>query len=144
LVTIYVGDNPAAVGAAQTALALADDPNRPVVVKPAAAVAIQLHLTVLVDPKYDLPTVAAGVTSALTDPEGGLLGASIGIGQTIYDSEIYQSCIGVPGAVAVHALAFVIGGIVDTNEMHSPGVGKFFQLTGDQLFISTEAASDAG
>ena len=35
LVTIYVGDNAAAVGAAQTALALADDPNRPVVVNPA-------------------------------------------------------------------------------------------------------------
>ncbi len=144
LVTIYVGDNTAAVGAAQTALALAADPNRPVVVNPAVAVAIQLYLTVLVDPKYDTPTVQAGVTAALIDAQNGLFGASIGIGQTIYDSQIYQICLSVAGAVAVHALQFVIGGVVDTSEMHSPGVGKFFQLTNDQLFISTEAAADAG
>jgi len=144
LVTIYVGDNPAAAGAAQTALALVDDPNRPVVVNPAIAVAIQLFLTVLVDPKYDTPTVVAGVTSALIDPQNGLLGASIGIGQTIYDSQIYQSCLSVPGAVAVHALQFVIGGIVDPNERHSPGPGGFFQLANNNLFISTETASDAG
>lgn len=144
LVTIYVGDNPAAAGVAQTALELADDPNRPVVVKLATAVAVQLNLTLVVDPKYDAPTVAAGVTSALTDPQNGLLGASIGIGQTIYDSQIYESCLSVAGAVAVHALQFVVGGVVDTNERHSPGPGGFFQLANNNLFISTEAASDAG
>jgi hypothetical protein len=142
LVTLYVGDDPAAVTAAQTALALADDPNRPVLVKLAFAVPIQLYLTVLVDPKYDTPTVLSGVTAALIDPQNGLLGGSIGIGQTIYDSQIYQSCLSVPGADAVHALSFVVGGIVDSNEMHSPGMGGFFQLTGDQLFISSEAASN--
>jgi len=144
LVTVYVGDNAAAAGAAQTALAPADDPNRPVMVKLAMAVAVQLSLTLVVDPKYDLPTVAAGVTSALTDPQNGLFGAFIGIGQTIYDSQIYENCLSVAGAVAVHALQFVVGGAVDTNETHSPGPGGFFQLANANLFIATEAASDAG
>ena len=133
LVTLYVGDDPEAVIAAQTAVSLADDPNRPVAVKLATAVPVQLNLTLLVDPKYDVPTVTAGVTSALADPGTGLFGASIGIGETIYDSQIYEACLSVAGAVAVHGLEFIRFGLIfDTNEGHSPGVGGFFQLTDEQ------------
>ena len=144
VVMIYVGDDQAAVGAAKTALALADDPNKPVVVKLAVALSIKLHLTLLVDPRYDPLTAAAGVMAALIDAQSGLLGASIGIGETVYNSEIFRACLSVAGAIAVHALQFEVAGIVDPGEMHSPGVGKFFQLSSQDLFISTEAASDAG
>jgi predicted phage baseplate assembly protein len=143
LVTIYAGDNAAAVTAAQTALALAGDPNRPVAVKLAHAVPIQLYLTVLVDPEYDPAAVACGVSAALLDPQSGLFGASLRIGQTIYDSQIHQACLAVPGATAIHALDFVVSTIADPGQRHSPGVGGFFQLSAGQLFISTEIASDA-
>jgi len=144
LVTIYVGDDANAVSAAQTALALADDPNRPVVVKLATPVPVSLSLTLLIDRRYDQDAGVLAVTSALLDPQSGLLGASIQIGQAVYDSQIYAACLSVPGVVAVHALVFSLGSAVDANPSHQPGPGGFLQLTNDNLVISTEVATNAG
>ncbi|MGH7841783.1 MAG: baseplate J/gp47 family protein [Candidatus Binataceae bacterium] len=150
LVTIYVGDDATAVTAAKTAIALAEDPNRPVAVKLATPVPVRLGMTLLIDPKYDAAAVIAGVRSALLDPQTGLLGASLRIGQTIYKSQIYQACLNVPGAVAIHGLWFIAGrfiplfrrfGFSDATERYSPGVGGFFQLT--DLAITPEAADNA-
>src|SRR5262249_53405606 len=124
LVTIYVGDDAPAVTAARTAIALADDPNRPVVVKLARPVPAVLTMDLLVDPKYDAAAVVAGVRSALIDPLSGLFGTSLRIGQTLYDSQIYKACLSVAGAVAVHGLQFEPNGA----ERHSPGENGFFQL----------------
>jgi predicted phage baseplate assembly protein len=107
MVKIYVGDDATAVADAQTALANAGDPNRPVNVLPAAAVPVTLSLTVIVDPTYVLANVSAAVTTALIDANQGLLGAnSIGIGAGVWQSQIYQACQGVKGVIAVHNLQF--------------------------------------
>jgi hypothetical protein len=168
LVMIYVGDDASAVTGARTAIALAGDPNRPVAVKLATALPVRLSMTLLIDPKYDAAAVIAGVRSALLDPQTGLLGASLRIGQTIYDSQIYQACLSVPGAIAVHGLHFAIAErfvplILDrfsgsfrifpfphpfgfsggASESHFPGVGGFFQLTDNNLAIAPEAADNA-
>jgi hypothetical protein len=145
LVTIYVGDDQSAVDAARTALALADDPNRLVVVKLATVIPIELYLTLLIDPQYDTARVTAGVTAALLDPQSGLFGESLRIGQTIYDSEIYAACLSVPGALAVHDIRLYVSGssVADATELHAPGEGGFFQLSSDHLHISTGAAGHA-
>ncbi|HMD96339.1 MAG TPA: hypothetical protein VKM93_03275 [Terriglobia bacterium] len=173
VVKIYVGDDANAVGDAHTALAAADDPNRPVVVVLATAVPISLGFTVLVDPAYIPADVMNGVTTALVDPQSGLLGTDvIAIGQSIYLSQIYRACLRVPGAVAVHSLSF------ERKQLQSyllfpfrplhfiskffplqigfpllhlleeyrfdPGEGGFFQLSASDLNVSTEVAGNGG
>jgi hypothetical protein len=140
LVAIYVGDDANAVKAAQTAIALADDPNRPVVVKLATPVPAALTMTLLIDPKYDSTVVTAGVRSALIDPLSGLFGTSLRIGQTLYDSQIYKACLSVAGAVAVHGLQFE----PDGAERHFPGESGFFQLADGDLIIEPEVAANVG
>lgn len=147
LVTIYVGDDAGAAGAAQTAIALADDPNRPVAVKQAQGVPLVVTMTLLVDPRYDPNAVMSGVRFALIDPETGLLGTSLSIGQTLYASQIYQTCLGVPGAVAVHGLevaaALQANAFPEPTEQYAPGIGGFFQLADDNLTIVPEVADYA-
>lgn len=107
LVKIYVGDDANAVSDAQLAIADAADPNKPISVLPANAVAVTLSFTVIVDPNYQLANVQTAVTAAITDPNQGLLGAnSVPIGESIWQSQIYQTCQGVAGVVAVHNLQF--------------------------------------
>jgi hypothetical protein len=166
VVTVYVGDDQNAVAAAQFALSNADDPNRPVVVNLATAVPVSLSFTLLVDPKYVTADVQTAVTAALIDPDNGLLGANvIGIGQIIFESQIYEACLSVPGAVAVHALSFsTFTDLILFRESGSltsflplfnffpqpqaapfrfnPGTGGFFQLTSSNLNISPEVASN--
>lgn len=164
VVTVYVGDDQNAVAAAQLALNNADDPNRPVVVNLATAVPVSLSFTLLVDPDYVTADVQTAVTAALIDPDNGLLGANvIGIGQVIFESQIYEACLSVPGAVAVHALSFSVfteqilfrqtGSLtrfLPVKRFFSqsqaapfrfdPGTGGFFQLPSSSLSISTEVA----
>jgi hypothetical protein len=162
MVTIYVGDDASAVANAQTAIALSDDPNRPVAVKLATAVPVQVSLTLRIDARYPPDAVIAAASAALLDPARGLLGAAAPIGQTIFDSQIYDACLRVPGAVAVHGLAFRIqvlgpwpwGYFVfartftevsfadDPYEKHFPGIGAYFVLSADNLTISYEVAGD--
>jgi hypothetical protein len=165
MVTVYVGDDQNAVKAAQTALHGADDPNRPVIVNLATSVPVSLSFSLLVDPKYVVADVMTGVTTALIDPDKGLLGANvIGIGQVIFESQIYEACLSIPGAVAVHALQFsVFNQVLLFRRLGSlsgfrfpilrfqpkvqpfrfdPGVGGFFTLQSSNLNISTEVASN--
>ena len=169
VVTVNVGDDQNAVSAAQLALNNADDPNRPVVVTLATAVPVSLSFTLLVDPNYVAADVQSAVSAALADPNNGLLGANaVGIGEAIFESQIYQACLGVPGAVAVHALAFStftrlilfrqfgsftsflpilpfpifhLGPFVAPFRF-DPGIGGFFQLLSSNLTISTEVSSN--
>ena len=108
-VTVWVGDDGGAVTAAQQAFAASADPNRQPRVVLAQAVEMTLSLTVVYNSRYDGPTVMAAVYTALLDPDVGLLGVNvIGIGEVFYDSQVYASCLAVPGVVAVHSLNFVI------------------------------------
>ena len=66
-----------------------------------------LQLTLMLNPRYDEPTVMSAVQTALLDPDSGLFGANaVGIGQAYYDSQIYAACLAVPGVDAVHGLSF--------------------------------------
>jgi hypothetical protein len=105
MVTVYVGDDDAAVGSARQALAGADDPNRPVSVLLATPVRLRLVLNVRIAPNLAPDPVLTAVKAALADPETGLLGTgAVRIGQPIYESQIAAACVGVPGVLAIHGL----------------------------------------
>jgi len=128
VVTVYVGDSPSAVTAAELALRSDADPNRPINVQQAQPIALTISLTVTVDPAFVLDTVAAAAVTALTDPDTGLFGANrIGIGEAVFKSQIYAACLSVPGAVAVHSLS-VTGALPGPCYRFDPGEGFFFTL----------------
>jgi Baseplate J-like protein len=137
LVVIYVGDDASAIAAANTALRNAADPNRPVLVKRAIAIPIRINLSVQIDPTYAPPPVLLGVRTALLDTDRGLFGSNtVRIGQSVYQSQIFATCLQVPGVQAVHALRFFkdsgSGFALETPYRHDPGEGKFYQLSTEQ------------
>jgi hypothetical protein len=151
LVKIYVGDDANAVASANTALAAASDPNRPLQVIQATPVPLVLQLSLIVDPRYVAQEVVNGVTAALIDPDNGLFGLNVvRIGQSVFHSRISKVCLSVPGAVAVHDLtlegttAQPSPDCADFDFRYDPGQGGFFQLAGENLTISAEVAANAG
>ncbi|MCC6168605.1 MAG: baseplate J/gp47 family protein [Caldilineaceae bacterium] len=146
LVTVHVGDTPAAVQAADAALAGAADPNRPIVVKQAVPVAIRLSLTLLLNPAYLPETVTQAVSSALLDATTGLFGLNaVRIGQSVFRSQIYAACLAVPGVTAVHDLQvsrqFWGFFLPVPGPRYVPGEGKFFVLDDADLNLTTEVAA---
>jgi predicted phage baseplate assembly protein len=160
VVTVYVGDDASAVNAATVALRGDSDPNRPVSVKLATAVPLQISLTLAVDPKRVAADVVAAVALALSDPQTGLFGSQrIGVGEVIYVSRIYAACFSVPGVVAVHHLQVHTGlrlyftlslaifrhsspfrSIFNVGSPYrlDPGEGKYFALSANAVSISSE------
>jgi hypothetical protein len=50
----------------------------------------------------DTGIIAAAVTTALADPQSGLFGSwNLGIGQTLFDSQIEAAVLSVTGTVAI-------------------------------------------
>ena len=161
LVTIYVGDDQTAVDSAKAALALAGDPNRPVTVRLAVALPISLNLTVLTDSRYLPADVKNNVIAALVDAQKGLFGTGVmGIGQSIYLSQIYRACLKVPGAVGVHSVKLARKPASLSTRLRSrrvpfavkifheevpfdPGEDRFCQLSPSDLAVSTEVAANA-
>jgi len=164
LATIYVGDDHNAVESAKLALRGAEDPNRPALVKQAIAVPIQLSLALRIDPTYIASVVITAVTAALLDDDNGLFGINvIGIGQPIYQSQIYAACMSVPGVQAVHSFHFSLDSAIlpvynrrwleqivvlrdftrCPTERYNPGQGYFFQLLSNNLAISWEDSQHA-
>lgn len=161
LVKIYVGDDTNAATAAQVALNAAEDPNRQVIVTQAIAVSVGLSLALRIDPAYLSAPIVTAVRTALLDDDAGLFGTHrLGIGQSIYQSQIYAACMSVPGVLAVHSLDFkvttfrwfvngmpqflpiyVLSGFpYRPSERYSPDEGGFFQLSADNLKISVEGS----
>ena len=141
LVTIYVGDDASAVTAANVALARADDPNRPVLVRQAIVVQVRLQLTLRIDPAFVPASVISAVTIALLDDDDGLFGINaIRIGQLMYRSQIDEACLSAPGVLAVHGLHFsqdVGTGFEEVIDFrYNPGEGGFFRLQAQNLIIS--------
>jgi hypothetical protein len=149
VVTVYVGDDASAVTAAKTALARSADPNRPVVVTQAIPIHLRLDFTLVIDPAYQVPAVVNGVRRALIDADAGLFGLNtVRIGASVFQSQIEDACLRVPGALAVHSLIFVVASvpglpIIDPSSRHFPGEGRFYQLQAADLRISTELAAHA-
>jgi hypothetical protein len=81
------------------------------------------------------------VSAALTNPGSLPFGSDVvRIGEAVYDSDIYDACLKVPGATAVRSLRFVVAGAAESTERHSPGEGSFYLLRGDHLHITAEVA----
>jgi hypothetical protein len=146
LVKVFVGDDVAAVVAARTALRAFADPNRPIVVQVAVAVVADLRMTLEIDSDYQSDAVIAAVAASLLDPQTQPFGNDVvRIGEVVYDSQIYDVCLRVPGVVAVHDLSFSTGHLKrETAARHSPGEGRFYVLRGDRLHISTERVLSHG
>jgi hypothetical protein len=138
LVTVYVGDDEAAVTAARTALAGAEDPNRPVSVLAAIPNEIGLSGTLVVAADREVPAVAAAAVAAITDPVAGLFSpARMPIGQPLYRSAV-SAALMVPGVLAVHELLVRSS----EDELLDPGVGGFFALAPGG--VSIEGVSGGG
>jgi hypothetical protein len=150
LVTVYVGDDAGAVAAAKLGLAKAIDPNRPVKVLQATAREVRLSFALQVDPAKVADDIVAGVTAALLDPDEGLFGTNaVRIGKRVYNSQIYDACLEVDGALAVHNLEFAIkssSGVFAVHHLpwHDPGEGAFFQLAESDLTVLPEGTVNAG
>ena len=122
-----------AVSSAITALAGASDPNRPIHVIPAQSGSLNVSLTLLVDPNFVPGDVVTAAIAAFVDPDAGLLGSNVvQIGQSIFQSQIYQGCMGVPGVIAIHSLT-VTGATgagcaccADGDYRFDPGEGGYF------------------
>jgi len=143
LVKIYVGDDNSAVNAAKIALAGTADPNRPVAVQLAQPLPVQLTLTAQIESTRIPETVMATVKDALLHPDTGLFGTNVvQIGQAIYQSQIYATCMQLPGVLAVHSLQFFLnpgtGFTLDSNYRHDPGEGRFYQLSETNLYLNWE------
>ena len=146
LVTVYVGDDQAAVAAASAALAVAGDPNRPVSVRLATKVELGLAATLVVAADREVPAVVAAATAAICDPAAGLFSpARMSIGQRLYRSAI-DAALMVPGVVAVHQLA--VGRLrpiltaPDVVAVHQLAIGRLGPiLTAPGDFLDPGAAS---
>jgi hypothetical protein len=145
VVTVYVGDNPAAVTAAKTALAAAGDPNRPVLVTQATQIPVALSLTVITVPGMDTGAISAAVIAALTDPDSGMFGpVNMAIGQTIFDSQLEAAILAVAGTVAITGATFIAAGVADPGPLHNPGEGGYYTLDPLDITLVTEPGTNGG
>jgi hypothetical protein len=133
LVKVYVGDDAGAAASARSALAGAEDPNRPVVVAQATPIPVAVACTLLVAANRVPDDVVAAATAALADPAGGLFGpSSMTIGRRLYTSQI-EAALFVAGVVAVESLTVTAGGaeIFATEPVGraDPGEGSFYVLS---------------
>ncbi|HYU67493.1 MAG TPA: baseplate J/gp47 family protein, partial [Jatrophihabitantaceae bacterium] len=167
VVKVLVGDDDAAVAAAGRALRAFADPVRPIEVALAAPVYVDLTLTLEVDGDHVPDDVKGAVTATLLDPMKPPFGTSVvRIGDVVYNSQIYDACLDVPGVVAVHGLRFRVArpgvepvrkprgpgfsdvyvfdplarppfGGDERTERHAPGSDRFYLVRAEQLHIST-------
>jgi hypothetical protein len=129
LVTVYVGDDSAAVASAQSVLAASGDPNRPVKVVQATPVAVALTLTLVTTPGMDTGAIYANVITSLTDTETGLFGSwQLAIAQPVFDSQIEAAVLAVAGVAAITASTFLANNVADAGPLHNPGEGAYYTL----------------
>jgi hypothetical protein len=79
----------------------------------------------------------------------------------VYDSQIYDACLRVPGVTAVRGLQFQLPVLVpitlaginfgvvqiwrpEPGQRHSPGEGSFYLLSPDHLHVAAEVAGHGG
>jgi hypothetical protein len=130
LVTVYVGDDQAAVNAAKAALAGADDPNRPVTVAGAKPIDLSLSCTLVVAAgQQGNPAITTAAEAAISDSPGGLFSPGrMGIGQRLYRSAI-DAALMVPGVTAVRDLTVTWENQV-LDDFFDPGESSFFRPPG--------------
>lgn len=138
VVKVYVGDDAGAAASARSALAGAEDPNRPVAVVQATPIAVVVNCTLLIAPNRVATDVSAAATASL---EALFAADSMPIGKRLYTSAV-ESALLVPGVVAVHGLTVTAGGgdIFNGEPVGwaDPGEGSFYTLSGST--IATQVA----
>ena len=143
LVTVYVGDDQAAVKAAAAALKGADDPNRPVSVVGANPIELSLSCTLVVAAGQQASqAITTAAEAAVSDSAGGLFSPGrMGIGQRLYRSAI-DAALMVPCVVAVHDLEVIWedkGKDKVLDEFFDPGEGSFFLPPGTVDIVEVNA-----
>jgi len=144
LVKVYVGDDAGAATSAQSALAGAEDPNRPVTVVQATAIPLTVSCTLVISPTRVTADVVAAATAALSDPDTGLFSPKLmGIGEQLYSSQL-EAALLVPGVEAVHGLTVTAAGseIFSSEPIgwSDPGECSFFTLDTSTLTPAVASA----
>jgi hypothetical protein len=106
VVVLWIAGDGNAPAAAAAALAGTEMPNQRLVIDTAVPLTSILTLTYLRDSRYADAAVRTGLTTALADPDTGLLApGNVGIGQPIYQSQIARVCLAVPGVTAIQGVS---------------------------------------
>jgi hypothetical protein len=135
-VVVYVAGEPNIAASVQTLLSSAADPNRPATVLTATAIPITLTMTFIVIPGADTAAITLALQSALCDPIAGLFSpAQLGIGQSLFNSQIEAVCLAVAGVTAIKSSRFGIYNFVSPGPLHSPGEGNYFSLDPNTGFV---------
>ena len=101
-----MGGDTSVVDTVRDVLAAAGDPNRPVSVRQASAIPVTLALTLQITAGMDADVIKAAVTQALVGEDGLFSARRLGIGQSVFDSQIAQACLAVDGVEAILAQTF--------------------------------------
>lgn len=149
-VTLYVGDDEAAVTSARAALAQSADPNRTVTVLPATRVTAQLGIGLLLDAGRLAEDVTAAVRIALCDPDSGIFGPRrLRIGQGIFRSRVSDACLAIPGVRSVRFALFLLSRpdlVTGSTLVGSPHIwaaaNEYFALPPENLYLLTAEADD--
>jgi predicted phage baseplate assembly protein len=143
-VTVYVADDGAVLADVRNAMAGAGDPNRPVTVLSATPIEAALIIEFIVTPAADASAVQTAITTALTDPVAGLFGAQkLGIGQSVFNSQIAAACQAVPGFVAIEVLIFLRADMgFEDAALHQVPEGAYFDLPSANVWLIPQAAAN--
>jgi uncharacterized phage protein gp47/JayE len=140
LVKVYVGDDAGAAASARSALAGAEDPNRPVAVAQATPIDVVVGCTLLIAANRVSTDVIAAASASLDDLFSP---PSMRIGRRLYTSQV-ESALLVAGVVAVHGLTVRAGGTDIFNDepvgWGAPGEGSFYVLSASTI---TTGVADA-
>jgi predicted phage baseplate assembly protein len=145
-VTLYVGDTPGALTAAESALLSAADPNRQVAVLAATPVLGLLFLAIRIAAGRILDDVVSNVRKALADPTTGLFGEKrTGIGQSYYFSQLSDACQKVDGVDAVSGALFLFSRPDPQTGLYwgippriNANIGEYFVIPPEWVFIFPE------
>jgi predicted phage baseplate assembly protein len=135
--TLYVGDDAAAVESARTAIDAAAESDDALVLL-ATAIDLDIKLKLLIDHDRLADDVEEAVRAALAT---FFSAAAMRIGAGIYRSAIHAACLAVPGVTAVKELTIERAGTLTAAFRLDPPQGGFFSLASDALHLGTEVAS---
>jgi hypothetical protein len=133
----YIGDASVQQKILQTLRGLSD-PTTPFSVDEAIPQAVNLSISVETDPRRIAGDVATAVKAALLDKNTGLLPPErIGIGATVFRSQIFEAVLSVTGTIAVDGLLWN-GAAFDSYGMN-PGAGNYFDFEDGTVSVNGEA-----
>lgn len=139
LVQIYFVGAPALAATISQKLRGLTDPTTPIAVTPATALSVSLAIQVDTDPRRLEADVLKAVRAALLAPAAGALTPErLGIGRTLFRSELFAAVLAVPGATAVRQL--LLGGTAFPEPGINPGAGTYLDFAAGGLLLNGMSA----